>query len=123
MAIIGILAAVIVPQIMNRPGEARVVAAKNDIRSIVSALKLYRLDNGRYPTQAQGLAALVTRPPAGPPAADWRHGGYLPRVPVDPWGHPYQYLHPGLHGRIDVFSYGPRGPGHGMQGVIGSWQP
>ncbi len=121
MAIMGILAAVIVPKIMNRPGQARIVAAKNDIRAIVSALKLYRLDNGRYPTEHQGLKALVRRPDFGPPAADWRTGGYLARLPVDPWGRPYQYLNPGIHGRIDVFSYGPRGKGHGMKGVIGSW--
>jgi len=122
MVIIGILAAVIVPKIMNRPNEARVVAAKNDIRSIISALKLYRLDNGQYPTQQQGLKALVQKPTSGPAATDWRRGGYLPRLPVDPWGRPYQYLNPGLHGRVDVFSYGPNGQAHGMKGVIGSWQ-
>ncbi|MHB8255063.1 MAG: type II secretion system major pseudopilin GspG [Acidiferrobacter sp.] len=122
MVIIGILAAVIVPKIMNRPNEARVVAAKNDIRSIESALKLYRLDNGQYPTQQQGLKALVTKPSSGPAAPGWRSGGYLPRVPVDPWGKPYQYLNPGIHGRVDVFSYGPNGQSHGMKGVIGSWQ-
>ncbi len=122
MVIIGILAAVIVPKIMSRPNEARVVAAKNDIRSIVSALKLYRLDNGQYPTQRQGLKALVTKPTTSPVPPDWRSDGYLPRVPVDPWGHPYQYLNPGMHGRVDVFSYGAGGEGHGMKGVIGSWQ-
>ncbi|MHB1512014.1 MAG: type II secretion system major pseudopilin GspG [Acidiferrobacter sp.] len=122
MVIIGILAAVIVPKIMNRPNEARIVAAKNDIRSIISALKLYRLDNGRYPTQQQGLKALVQKPTSGPAAPDWRSGGYLPRLPVDPWGQPYQYLNPGIHGGVDVFSYGPHGKGHGMKDVIGSWQ-
>ncbi len=122
MVIIGILAAVIVPKIMNRPNQARIVAAKNDIRSIVSALKLYRLDNGQYPTQQQGLKALVQKPSSGPAASDWRTGGYLPRLPVDPWGRPYQYLNPGIHGRVDVFSYGPHGKGHGMKDVIGSWQ-
>ena len=122
MVIIGILAAVIVPKIMNRPNEARIVAAKNGIRSIVSALKLYRLDNGRYPTQQQGLKALVQKPTSGPAAPDWRTGGYLPRVPIDPWGRPYQYLNPGIHGRVDVFSYGPDGKGRGMKDVIGSWQ-
>ena len=122
MVIIGILAAVVVPKIMSRPNEARIVAAKNDIRSIMSALKLYRLDNGVYPTQRQGLKALVHKPTSSPVPSDWRSGGYLPRVPVDPWGHPYQYLNPGMHGHIDVFSYGPHGVGHGMKGVIGSWQ-
>ena len=122
MVIIGILAAVIVLKIMNRPNQARIVAAKNDIRSIVSALKLYRLDNGQYPTQQQGLKALVQKPDSGPAASDWRTGGYLPRLPVDPWGRPYQYLNPGIHGRVDVFSYGPHGKGHGMKDVIGSWQ-
>ena len=122
MVIIGILAAVIVPKIMNRPNQARIVAAKNDIRSIMSALKLYRLDNGQYPTQQQGLKALVQKPTSGPAAPDWRTGGYLPRLPIDPWGRPYQYLNPGIHGRVDVFSYGPHGKGHDMKGVIGSWQ-
>ncbi len=122
MVIIGILAAVMVPKIMNRPNQARIVAAKNDIRSIMSALKLYRLDNGHYPTQQQGLKALVQKPSSGPAAAGWRSGGYLPRVPIDPWGRPFQYLNPGIHGRVDVFSYGPHGQKHGMKGVIGSWQ-
>ena len=122
MVIIGILAAVIVPKIMNRPNQARIVAAQSDIRAIMSALKLYRLDHGHYPTERQGLKALVRRPASGPGVPGGRGGGYLPRLPVDPWGRPYQYLNPGLHGHVDVFSYGPHGKGRGMKGVIGSWQ-
>lgn len=124
VAIIGILAALIVPKIMSRPDEARVVAAKQDIGSIMQALKLYRLDNGRYPTQDQGLAALVTKPTTEPVPNNWKGGGYLERLPNDPWGNPYQYLDPGVHGEIDVFSYGADGKegGEGADSDIGSWQ-
>jgi general secretion pathway protein G len=124
VAIIGILAALIVPKIMSRPDEARVVAAKQDIGSIMQSLKLYRLDNGRYPTQDQGLAALVTKPTTEPVPNNWKGGGYLERLPNDPWGNPYQYLNPGVHGEIDVFSYGANGKdgGEGNDATIGSWQ-
>ncbi|MHB8348681.1 MAG: type II secretion system major pseudopilin GspG [Acidiferrobacterales bacterium] len=126
MVILGILAAIIVPRIMDRPEQARVVAAKNDVRAIVSALDLYRLDNGTYPSTEQGLAALVHKPDSGNVPGNWRPGGYLDHLPIDPWGHPYQYLNPGLHGEIDVFSYGPNGPsadggGSGSGQEIGNW--
>lgn len=124
IAILGILAALIVPKIMSRPDEARRVAAKQDIGTVMQALKLYRLDNGRYPTQEQGLRALIEKPSIDPAPNNWKDGGYLERLPNDPWGNPYQYLNPGVHGEIDVFSYGPEGKagGAGEAGYVGSWQ-
>ena len=123
IAILAVLAALIVPKVMSRPDEARVVAARQDIASLLQALKLYRLDNLRYPTTDQGLAALVTRPSVAPVPPNWKPGGYLERLPRDPWGHPYQYLSPGLHGEIDVFSFGADGAagGEGFDADIGSW--
>jgi len=123
VVIMAILAALIVPRVMSRPDEARVVAAQQDIRSIVQALKLYRLDNMRYPTTEQGLAALVTAPTIPPLAPNWKSGGYLERLPKDPWGNPYQYLNPGIHGEIDVLSFGADGVagGDGFDADIGSW--
>jgi len=106
VVILGLLAAIVVPKVMSRPDEARVVAAKADIAAIVQALKLYRLDNTAYPTTDQGLAALVMRPTTDPVPLNWKPGGYLDRVPKDPWGTDYQYLNPGTHGEIDVFSLG-----------------
>jgi general secretion pathway protein G len=121
IVILGVLAALIVPRVMNRPDEARVVAARQDIASIMQALKLYRLDNQRYPTTEQGLQALVSRPTAGPPAPNWK--AYLDKMPVDPWGKPYQFLSPGIKGEIDVFSLGADGQpgGTGVDADIGSW--
>lgn len=122
MVILGILAAIIVPKIMNRPDQAREVAARNDIHSIMSALKLYRLDNGQYPTTSQGLKALVQKPQTDPIPPDWHR--YLSQVPKDPWGNNYLYLSPGVHGRVDVWSYGADGKpgGTGKNADIGSWQ-
>ncbi|WP_322031588.1 type II secretion system major pseudopilin GspG [Paraburkholderia sp. J76] len=124
IAILGILAALIVPKIMSRPDEARRVAARQDIGTIMQAMKLYRLDNGRYPTQDQGLQALVQKPTTDPVPNNWKDGGYLERLPNDPWGNPYQYLNPGVHGEIDVFSYGADGKpgGEGNDADVGSWQ-
>ena len=124
VVILGILAALVVPKIMSRPDEARAVAARQDIASLVGALKLYRLDNQRYPTTEQGLQALVSRPEAGPAAGNWNPGGYVEKLPVDPWGHPYQYLNPGLRGEIDVFSFGADNApgGEGLDADIGNWQ-
>lgn len=123
--ILGVLAALIVPKIMSRPDEARRVAAQQDIGSIVQALKLYQLDNIHYPTTEQGLQALVTKPDTPPIPPNWKTEGYLERLPMDPWGNPYQYLNPGVHGKIDVFSYGADGVagGEGNDADIGSWQP
>ncbi len=123
VVILAILAALIVPKIMSRPDEARAVAAKQDIATIVQALRLYRLDNARYPTSEQALAALVSRPTIAPVPANWKTGGYLERLPKDPWGNPYLYLNPGLRGEIDVFSFGADGVagGEGVDADIGSW--
>ncbi len=123
VVILSILAALIVPKIMDRPDQARVVAAKSDIRAIDAALKLYRLDNSVYPSTEQGLQALVTKPQTGDIPPNWKSSGYLDRLPKDPWGHEYQYLNPGLHGEIDVFSYGRDGQpgGEGVDADIGSW--
>jgi general secretion pathway protein G len=123
VVILGILAALIVPKIVGRPEEARRIAAKQDIASLMQALRLYHLDNHRYPSTEQGLQALVTRPTTAPLAPNWKPGGYIERLPKDPWGNPYQYLNPGLHGEIDVFSYGADGApgGKGNDADIGSW--
>jgi general secretion pathway protein G len=119
--ILGVLAALVVPRVMTRPDEARAVAARQDIAQIMQALKLYRLDNQRYPTTEQGLQALVTRPSTGPAAANWK--SYLDKLPKDPWGQPYQYLSPGVRGEIDVFCLGADGQkgGQGADSDIGSW--
>ena len=123
VVILAILAAMIVPKIMGRPDEARIVAAHQDISTIMQALRLYRLDNLRYPSSEQGLAALVAPPASAPLAPNWKAGGYLERLPKDPWGNPYQFLNPGLRGEIDVFSFGADGGagGAGIDADIGSW--
>jgi general secretion pathway protein G len=120
--ILGILAAIVVPRIMDRPDEAKRVAAKADIAAIVQTLKLYRLDNGNYPTTDQGLGALVQRPTTNPVPANWKQ--YLDRLPKDPWSSDYQYLSPGVRGEIDVYSLGgdkARG-GEGSAADIGNWE-
>ena len=123
VVILGILAALVVPKILSRPDDARVIAAKQDIASLMEALKLYRLDNQRYPSTEQGLQALVVRPASAPLAANWKAGGYVERVPRDPWGNPYHYLNPGVRGELDVFSMGADGApgGEGNDADIGSW--
>jgi general secretion pathway protein G len=123
VVILGILAALVVPRIMSRPDQARMIAARQDIASLAQALKLYRLDNQRYPSTEQGLAALVVRPSSAPLAPNWKADGYLERLPRDPWGNPYQYLSPGLRGEIDVFSFGADGApgGESNDADIGSW--
>ncbi|QVN18859.1 type II secretion system major pseudopilin GspG [Burkholderia pyrrocinia] len=105
----------------NGKDEMRRLAARQDIGTVIQALKLYRLDNGAYPTQEQGLAALVQKPTGAPAPANWKEGGYLERMPPDPWGAPYQYRNPGTHGEIDVFSTGG-GQGNGSDSFVGSWQ-
>jgi general secretion pathway protein G len=123
IVILGILAALVVPRIIERPDQARVIAAKSDIAAIMQALKLYRLDNQRYPTSEQGLSALVARPTSPPVPPNWKPNGYLERLPKDPWGNAYQYLNPGLRGEIDVFSFGADGVagGQGTDADVGSW--
>ena len=123
VVILGVLAALVVPKIINRPDEARAIAARQDVASLMQALKLYRLDNQRYPGTEQGLQALVARPASAPLAPGWKAGGYLERLPNDPWGRAYQYLNPGLRGELDVFSMGADGAlgGEGNDADIGSW--
>jgi general secretion pathway protein G len=121
VVILGILAVLIVPRVVGRTDEARTVAAKQDVAAIMQALKLYRLDNGRYPTTEQGIAALVTKPQGDPAPKNWQK--YLDRIPKDPWGNPYQYLNPGVRGEIDVFSLGADNQpgGSGADADVGSW--
>lgn len=123
VVILGILAAVVVPKIMTRPDDARAQVARSDIRAIESALNLYKLDNFTYPTTEQGLEALVERPSGSPEPKGWKEGGYLPRLPVDPWKNPYVYLNPGEHGAIDIYSLGADGQsgGEGSSSDIGNW--
>jgi general secretion pathway protein G len=122
ITILGILAALVVPRLVGRTDEARAVAAKQDIAAIMQALKLYRLDNGRYPTNEQGLQALVTRPQTQPVPNNWKQ--YLDKLPTDPWKNVYLYLNPGLHGEIDVFTLGADGQpgGTGSDADLGSWE-
>ncbi|MCU1742169.1 MULTISPECIES: type II secretion system major pseudopilin GspG [Pseudomonas] len=121
VVILGILAAIVVPKVLDRPDQARVTAARQDIGSLMQALKLYRLDHGTYPNQNQGLKVLAERP-ANAKDSNWR--SYLERLPNDPWGRPYQYLNPGANGEVDVFSLGADGKpgGEGTDADIGSWQ-
>jgi general secretion pathway protein G len=121
--IIGLLAAVIVPQVISKVDEARVAKAKQDINSLETALTMYRLDNSKYPTSEQGLAALTTQP-TDPSIKHWRPGGYLQRISKDPWGNDYQYVYPGTHGKeYDLFSLGADGApgGDGIDADIGNW--
>lgn len=124
ITILAILGALVVPKIMDRPNEARVVAAQQDIRTLIQGLKLYKLDNGRYPSTEQGLRALIEKPTSGPIPNNWKTGGYLEKLPKDPWGGDYLYLNPGLKGEIDVMSYGGDGVqgGEGFDADVGSWQ-
>jgi general secretion pathway protein G len=123
IVILGVLAALIVPNVLSRPDEARATVAKSDIAAIMQALKLYRLDNQRYPTADQGLAALVAKPEQPPLPPNWKNGGYLDKLPKDPWGRPYVYLNPGVRGEIEVMSFGADGQagGTGVDADIGSW--
>ncbi len=123
VVIIGILAAIVVPQFMDRPGEARSTRARQDIQGIVTALNLYKLDNFAYPSAAQGLQALVTRPSGQPEAPNWK-GPYLNQMPKDPWGRPYQYQMPGQRGAVDVYSFGAdgRAGGEGEAADVGNWE-
>ena len=121
LVIIGVLAALIVPNVLDRADDARATAAKTDVNNLMQALKLYRLDNQRYPTAEQGLQALLVKPTTGPVASNWK--SYLDKLPNDPWGRPYQYLNPGVKGEIDVMSFGADGQpgGEGKNADVGSW--
>jgi general secretion pathway protein G len=123
VVIMGILASLVVPKLISRTGESKVAAARVDISTVMQSLKLYKLDNQRYPTTEQGLQSLISKPTTGPAANGWKSGGYLDKLPKDPWGSPYQYLSPGIKGEIDVFSLGADGQpgGSGDDADIGSW--
>ena len=107
VVILGILGAVVLPNIMDEPGKARIVKAKQDIASLESALDRYKLDNYTYPSTDQGLEALVKKPSGTPEAKNYKSGGYIKKLKNDPWGNPYLYLNPGVRGTIDIYSYGP----------------
>ena len=122
LVIIGVLAALIAPNVLDRADDARVTAARTDVNNLMQALKLYKLDNQRFPTGEQGLGALVAKPATNPVPPNWRR--YLDKLPNDPWGRPYQYLNPGVHGEVDVLSLGADGQpgGEEIDADIGSWQ-
>ncbi|KTD16105.1 GspG family T2SS major pseudopilin variant LspG [Legionella jordanis] len=121
VVILGILASIVVPKIISRPDEARVVKAKQDVLAIQNALDLYKLDNGVYPSTDQGLVALVQKPTTNPVPRDWKQ--YLQALPKDPWGRDYLYLNPGEHAEVDVFTLGADGQpgGTGINAEIGNW--
>jgi general secretion pathway protein G len=123
VVILAILAAVVVPRVMDAPDQARATKAQQDVQSLLTALKIYRLDNFNYPSTDQGLEALVQKPSGLPAAPNWKDGGYVDRLPADPWDNPYQYLNPGLHGELDVYSLGADGAsgGEGINADIGNW--
>jgi len=122
LAIIGVLAALIVPNVIGRADDARQAAARTDVVNLTQALKLYKLDNMRYPSVEQGLQALIAKPSNEPIPPNWK--SYLDKLPNDPWGRPYQYLSPGIKGEVDVMSLGADGKsgGEGPNADIGSWQ-
>jgi general secretion pathway protein G len=122
LAIIGVLAALIVPNVLGRADDARITAARTDVGNLMQALKLYKLDNQRFPTTEQGLNALILKPTTEPVPGNWKP--YLDKLPSDPWGRPYQYLSPGLKGEVDVLSFGADGQagGEGNNADLGSWQ-
>ncbi len=123
VVILSILAVLVAPKIMSRPDEAREMKAKQDIRALEEAVKLYRLDNYQYPTTEQGLDALVTRPADLADNANWKKGGYIERLYNDPWGRAYNYLSPGAQGEIDIYTFGADGVpgGEGINADIGNW--
>jgi general secretion pathway protein G len=122
LAIIGVLAALIVPNVLGRADDARVTAARTDVGNLMQALKLYKLDNQRFPSGEQGLKALIAKPTTEPVPGNWKP--YLDKLPNDPWGRAYQYMNPGIKGEVDVLSFGADGQagGEGNNADIGSWQ-
>jgi general secretion pathway protein G len=123
VVILGILAALVVPQVMSRPDQAKVTVAKGDIKAIAAALDMYKLDNFAYPSTQQGLDALVKKPSGTPQPKNWNRDGYLKRLPKDPWGNDYQYLSPGTQGQFDLYSFGADGKpgGSDLNADIGNW--
>ena len=124
VVILGILASIVVPNIMGSPDEARKVKVQQDIRVLEGALNLYKLDNFNYPSTDQGLEALVKKPIGQPEARNWKKNGYIKKLPKDPWGNDYLYLSPGVHGEFDLFSYGADGQKGGTDAAadIGNWE-
>jgi general secretion pathway protein G len=121
--IIGLLATMVLPRVIGRQEEAFVAKAKSDISALSAALKLYKLDNFNYPSTDQGLEALVKKPDTEPVPKHWKEGGYIERLPKDPWGNPYQYLYPGEHMEFDLWSLGADGQpgGEGNAADLGNW--
>ncbi|RZI61303.1 MAG: type II secretion system protein GspG [Rubrivivax sp.] len=122
ITIVAVMGAVVVPAVMNHVSEARRTAARSDVNTLMQALKLYKMDNGRFPSGDQGLGALVAKPTSGPAAPNWKV--YIEKLPKDPWGNPYQYDNPGLKGEVDIYSLGADGKpgGEGSDADIGSWE-
>jgi general secretion pathway protein G len=123
VVILAILAAMIVPKIMSRPEQAKMTKTKEDVLALENALEMYKLDNGFYPSTDQGLQSLIVQPTTPPVPEHWQEGGYVKRLDNDPWSNPYQYLNPGVHGEIDVFSFGPTGKQNSASesNYIGNW--
>ena len=123
LVIIGLLIAIVAPNVLDNQDRAMVQKARADLASLEQALEMYRLDNHTYPTTEQGLASLVTRPTVAPIPSNYREHGYIRRLPTDPWGNAYQYRYPGERGRVDVFSLGANGRpgGEGLNAEIGNW--
>lgn len=123
VVILSILAIAVVPQFLEEPGKARVARVKSDIQSLKTALSMYKLDNYQYPSTSQGLQALVSKPSGQPEAKNWKPGGYIENMIKDPWGNEYQYLNPGNHGTIDIYSLGADGQpgGEANNADIGNW--
>ena len=123
LVILGILASIVVPNVISRTDQAQIVKAKQDIRALESALQMYRVDNFSYPTTDQGLQALVEKPSSGPEAKNWQKGGYIKKVPSDPWQNEYQYIIPVEEGDFDLYSLGADGrPGGADSNAdIGNW--
>lgn len=125
IVIMGIMAALVVPKVLGSTDDARKAASMSDIKNIMTSLNLYYLREARFPTEAQGLSALVNKPTMSPIPTNYKEGGYLDKLPNDPWSNPYQYRNPGKHGQIDVYSFGPDGAtpaGEDGDKVIGNWQ-
>ncbi|SFC05914.1 general secretion pathway protein G [Marinospirillum celere] len=124
LVIIGLLVAIVAPNVLDNQDQAMKQKARADIASLEQALEMYRLDNFNYPTSEQGLDALVSKPSLAPEPRNYRENGYIRRLPTDPWGNAYQYRHPGEHGRVDIYSLGADGRpgGEGMNAEIGNWQ-
>ena len=123
IVILGLLATLVLPRVLGRQDQAMVAKAKADVQALSTALKMYKLDNFTYPSTEQGLEALIKQPAGEPLAKNWKTGGYIERLPTDPWGNPYQYLSPGEKMEIDVWSFGADGRtgGEGVEGEIGNW--